>query len=1028
MSFVFACAASRVFRARIVLLMCVTVLACGGVTARAEKTHITYLWHLEQPIYWPDQQTSGTDRYERAWESIQRKDAGAAHPANDLRQIFGIDDRVAAYQSRPRDTINAIRWAAEAGAQVSYSGGLIENIMSLGTAGQLGYTSGWMDPWREARNWRTTGANKPRCDIVVFPFHHPILPLCDDSTIRKEIQLYKAIYPDAWGASPGVSNGLFPPETCFAERIIPILAAEGIQWVVVSNEHLSRACSNFPLVLGSGGVNCDPPNRADQLTPAQSNWQRTSIDRGCSPVNAYPFAYTPHRAKYVDPATGAESQLIVVPADQALSWKDGYSPMGLDGINAIETQNPPSRPQLVLLAHDGDNAWGGGYSYYMEAVPNFVSQASAAGYVPTVVEEYLADHPVPANDFVHVEDGGWVNADGDFGSPTFINWNWPLVNSSGQIDIPGGWAEDERNWAVITAAQNRVDTAEQIGGAPNIRKILYPDSTATHVERAWHYFLGALNSGYMYYGTALDLEVKPTIACNEAVEHADLVIGSGSTDATPPTVWLPQRHPYNPGSTNFGAQWHYTPTATSGDMWVWTFAYDVSGIASVTLKFRTDADGVNSLANNQNETYAGGADVGAWQSLAMTRRVFPAGNFFSDPSIDFFEMPAYVADEYYAQVTGLRDVLVDYYVEATDTKGYTRKSPIQHVYIGPGGGGEPTERVTYNPDPPIAGQDVMISYDAAGGSLAGASQVYLHYGFNQWNPVNSPDPAMTYNAGTLRWEKTVTVLASATQLDVVFNNGAGTWDNNGGQDWHVTVQGGQPTQQWVMDGVLDAGAKLVAQNGTLSLWAGRIGNELYIAAEDAGEGNDHFIYLARQPGALRAANWAKAGQVAAWDAYLADENDNAYIGWFDTAATVRSAKSATRTGVMEGTIRLDEAFVTVPSAIYLAFAPFGTNDGDALISAAQVPSSTNGDGNVDATEYVRVDLASAAAPADFDADADVDLDDFTHFRTCFNGPNRTPATTGCADADMDHDNDVDLDDFTVFRTCFNGPNRTPACE
>ena len=22
--------------------------------AHAEKTHFTYLWHLEQPIYWPD--------------------------------------------------------------------------------------------------------------------------------------------------------------------------------------------------------------------------------------------------------------------------------------------------------------------------------------------------------------------------------------------------------------------------------------------------------------------------------------------------------------------------------------------------------------------------------------------------------------------------------------------------------------------------------------------------------------------------------------------------------------------------------------------------------------------------------------------------------------------------------------------------------------------------------------------------------------------------------------------------------------
>ena len=39
----------------------------------------------------------------------------------------------------------------------------------------------------------------------------------------------------------------------------------------------------------------------------------------------------------------------------------------------------------------------------------------------STVAEYLADHPVDADDLVHVEDGGWVDADGDFGSPQFIN-------------------------------------------------------------------------------------------------------------------------------------------------------------------------------------------------------------------------------------------------------------------------------------------------------------------------------------------------------------------------------------------------------------------------------------------------------------------------------------------------------------------------------------------------------------------------------------------------------------------------------
>src|SRR5438105_12806518 len=75
-------------------------------SALAENLHFTYLWHLEQPIYWPDRQAGSTDRYERAWQSILHKDAGAAHPAGDLRGIFSLADRVAAYQSRPRDSLN----------------------------------------------------------------------------------------------------------------------------------------------------------------------------------------------------------------------------------------------------------------------------------------------------------------------------------------------------------------------------------------------------------------------------------------------------------------------------------------------------------------------------------------------------------------------------------------------------------------------------------------------------------------------------------------------------------------------------------------------------------------------------------------------------------------------------------------------------------------------------------------------------------------------------------------------------------
>lgn len=1014
-----------------VLLLCAGATAHVAPAAAQEKLHFTYLWHLEQPIYWPDQQASGQDRYERAWESIQRKDAGAVHPTNNLTDIFGLDDRRAAYQYRIKDSIDAIDWAPEAGAQVSYSGGLIENITSLGNASQLGYSPTWFSSNRTARSWLTSGPNaRPRLDIVVFPFHHALMPLLDESAMRKQVQLYKEVYADAWGASPGISKGFFPSEMAFSTRMIPVLASEGIEWSIVSAEKVSRACADFPVVFGSGGVNTDPPNKADQVNPAQGNYYRQSISRGCAPAEAVPFALTPRRARYINPSTGAASSIIVVPSSQSLSWKDGYAPLGLSDFNNLQPFNNPSRPMLVVLAHDGDNAWGGGYSYYMEATPNLVSSAHAAGYVPTVIQKYLADHPVPADDFVHVEDGAWVNADGDFGAPQFINWNWPLVNASGQIDVENGWAEDARNWAVITAAQNRVDHAENISiganGPLNLRKILYPDGTTRPAERAWHYFMGALNSGYMYYGTAEDFEVKPSIACNEAMQHADPVIaGAGPAgDLTPPTVWIPQRHPWNPGSTNFGPQYGYQQQSSSGDFWVWTFAYDASGITTATLKYRVDADGANSTATTHNETYAGGADVGAWQSIAMTRRVFPAGNVYNDPNINFFEMPQYIADQYHAKIVGVRSKLLDYYIEAVDTRGNVTRSPIQHVWVGDGsgagGGGGPA--VTIAPNPAIAGQNVTITYDPTGRPLAGAPAVKLHHGFNNWSTVVSPDPSMALASG--KWTITVPVSPSATQLDIVFNNGAGTWDNNGGADWHFPVTGGGPVDEWEMDGVRDTDSVLIASNGGMSLWAGLKGDELYVATNDAGEGNDHFIFVARDVLPLRAAPWAKAGQVAGWDAFLADENSNDYEGWFDAGGATRAMTGANG-GVLEGTINLVGEFGSLPPSIRLAVGAYANPDGGALVASSQVPGSLDNDGNLESNEWIVVELCTltpaGCCPADVNGDTELDVLDFLDFIDSFgtcDGQTAPCAGSSGVDADFNGDTTVDILDFLDFFDAF----------
>ncbi|MCX5800139.1 MAG: T9SS type A sorting domain-containing protein [Candidatus Eisenbacteria bacterium] len=670
--------------ARALTLTAICILLSGLVlapaTVLAAPIHTTYLWHMHQPIYWPDRSTWYPSRYETAYETIT-----LGHSQSDVYEIFNKDDRVHDYQNYPKDAVASVLDLPDAGAQMSFAAALIENIKSLADAGWNGgrYAGTWYADYRTGRSWTTSGG-RSRLSQLLVAAHHPIAPLMDQNALRKEIQVQKIAYKAAWGDT-NYSKGYFPAEICFSERMIPILVQQGMEWVIVPDVHVSRACQDYPYVASED--NCDPPNPADQLNPAQGYYDNIRISRGVNVKTPVPFGFRPHYARYVDPSTGQAYSIKVIPSADAMSWNEGYGMYGTGEIDAIASRNDPAKPMLILFAHDGDNSWSGGYSYYNENVTNFCHQAATKGYEPSTVDEYLADHPVDPGDVVHVEDGGWVNADGDFGSPQFINWNWPLVDASGQFDIPDGWAEDERNWAVLTAAQNRVETAEAIFGTePSPAKIYDPTTGANSVEKAWHHLLSGYESGYMYYGTSLDMEVKATLAANAAVLYADPVItGGGGADAVAPTIWLPQRLPWNPGGRGGGSLWGYPSgegTQMASDFWIWTFVYDASGVKRVQLKYRLDADGTNPMTSDQNETYAGGAEVGSWQTLAMAWRDFPKGNYLNDPSINFSVLPDYIADEYYVHVTELSEVLIDYYVEAEDSLGNVKRSPIQHVWIG----------------------------------------------------------------------------------------------------------------------------------------------------------------------------------------------------------------------------------------------------------------------------------------------------------------------------------------------------------
>ena len=100
-------------------------------------------------------------------------------------------------------------------------------------------------------------------DLVQFSFHHGLLPLCDDSAIRKELALFREIYPEPFGTTPAISKGFFPSEMAFSERLIPLLVESG-RW---------RSQVDAVLV-----VDCSVQTQIERVM-ARSGWTREAVQK-----------------------------------------------------------------------------------------------------------------------------------------------------------------------------------------------------------------------------------------------------------------------------------------------------------------------------------------------------------------------------------------------------------------------------------------------------------------------------------------------------------------------------------------------------------------------------------------------------------------------------------------------------------------------------------------------------------------------------------------------------------------------------
>lgn len=105
---------------------------------------------------------------------------------SDLDEIFSKDDRVAVYQYRAANAIDSCPGAADMGAQMSYSGCLIENVNSLANNNYNGgiYKVNWNATYAKER-LKTTSGGFPKLDLVSFTYHHVLAPLVNKNALKK---------------------------------------------------------------------------------------------------------------------------------------------------------------------------------------------------------------------------------------------------------------------------------------------------------------------------------------------------------------------------------------------------------------------------------------------------------------------------------------------------------------------------------------------------------------------------------------------------------------------------------------------------------------------------------------------------------------------------------------------------------------------------------------------------------------------------------------------------------------------------
>ena len=160
---------------KILLLSYFLTAVVLSVMSQKPPIYIAFQWHMHQPVYWPGETVKQT--------------IDANHMSYNLLDVF--TSRTGPYTTYAPGAVNKLTGFDHAGAQVSFSGSLIEDLNVLESNGMA--FSNWKQNWNGMTSKKTSLGNQ-RMDMVGFGYYHPLMPLIDSSEIAYQIQKHKSAF------------------------------------------------------------------------------------------------------------------------------------------------------------------------------------------------------------------------------------------------------------------------------------------------------------------------------------------------------------------------------------------------------------------------------------------------------------------------------------------------------------------------------------------------------------------------------------------------------------------------------------------------------------------------------------------------------------------------------------------------------------------------------------------------------------------------------------------------------------------